>query len=182
MSTNDYRNVIKTLFKVIRPATYVEVGCRNGETLRQIMPVAKELKTQVYAVDIRKSVESNLPKGVNFICGDSFEIGKKWNSKIDMIFIDADHRSKFVLRDFETYSQWVRRNGIILLHDTYPLDVDATLPQNCGDAWKVAWHIRKNLPEFEIITLPITNGISIVRNSSNQMDWQNEVPVSDWSI
>ena len=38
--------------------------------------------------------------------------------KLDLIYIDADHSYEGVKKDFELYSQILKRNGIIMIHDT----------------------------------------------------------------
>ena len=163
------------MLRVLRPSVYVEVGCRSGETLRFIRDDAIANKTVVYAIDI-KDVKNKIPKEVNFIQGDSDTVGRKWDTPIDMLFIDADHSASSVLNDFKNFGKWVKPNGIIFLHDTYPLDESKTSSNECGDCWKAAWKIRKELGnEFEIVTIPVVNGLSIIRKSSKQMDWQKEI-------
>ncbi len=167
-----YRIIIKSLFRTLRPRTYLEVGCKSGETLRFIIDDAREIGTKVYAIDT-SDVKSKLPKGVSFMQGDSAVIGKEWDTPLDMVFIDADHNSVSVLNDFANFSKHVKPNGIILLHDTYPSDVKKTSSNECGDCWKAAWKIRNEFhKEFEIVTIPLVNGLSIIRKSEVQVDWQ----------
>jgi len=42
--------------------------------------------------------------------------------KIDFLHIDADHSYQGVKRDFELYSEIVRKGGIIALHDIYSIE------------------------------------------------------------
>lgn len=166
----EYRSIIKIIHQVIRPKVYLEVGCRHGETLRYL--TAEKSKTEFHAIDI-KDVSKSLPKNVKFHLGSSNDIAKTWKLPIDMLFIDADHSFEAVMNDFNIYSKFVTHNGIILLHDTFPENKEMTLPNNCGEAWKAAWNIRQYLnDEFEIVTLPIKNGLSIIRKSKTQIDWQ----------
>lgn len=171
--SSDYRTIIKTLYLILKPKLYLEVGCRNGETLRTIIESTKKSNTEFHAIDIR-DVKKNLPKQVIFHLGSSIDVSKKWDKEIDMLFIDADHSADAVMQDFNIYSKWVKHNGIILLHDTFPKNEAMADLNNCGDAWKTAWEIRKKFgDEFEIVTLPIENGLSIIRKSKTQIDWQN---------
>lgn len=168
--SKDYRKVINVLFQVLRPKLYLEVGCRNGETLRYLIDSNPKSNTEFHAIDIR-DVKKNLPKKVNFHLGDSSVIGRDWNKEIDLLFIDANHSADAVFNDFLLFSPSVKLNGLILLHDTFPLTPDDALPNNCGDAWKSAWKIRSEMKEFEILTLPIKNGLSIIRKSPTQINW-----------
>lgn len=42
------------------------------------------------------------------------------NSKLDLLFIDGDHTYQGVKRDFETYSKFVKKGGVIAFHDIVP--------------------------------------------------------------
>lgn len=167
--SSDYRKIIRTLIETLKPKTYLEVGCRKGETLRYILNASK--KTKLYAIDIN-DVSKFIPSSVKFFCGNSHEVGKNWNIPLDMVFIDADHCAESVLKDFELYSKWVSPNGIILLHDTYPSSVEMTNKSENGDAYKVAWMIRMERNDaFEIVTIPVVNGLSIIRKCTKQTHW-----------
>jgi len=39
------------------------------------------------------------------------------NQKLDLLFIDGDHRYEGVKKDFEMYGPLVKKNGIIAFHD-----------------------------------------------------------------
>lgn len=42
------------------------------------------------------------------------------NSKLDLLFIDGDHTYEGVKKDFEIYSQFVKKGGVIAFHDIVP--------------------------------------------------------------
>ena len=46
------------------------------------------------------------------------------NKSLDFIFIDGDHSYEGVKKDFETYSQLVKKDGIIAFHDIVPGPVE----------------------------------------------------------
>ncbi len=48
----------------------------------------------------------------------SYAIVKSWKEPIDILFIDGDHSYKGVIRDYNLFSPFVRKNGLILFHDT----------------------------------------------------------------
>ncbi|NIO44729.1 MAG: hypothetical protein GTN36_04210 [Candidatus Aenigmarchaeota archaeon] len=55
---------------------------------------------------------------VNIIKGNSWKVAKKWKRKIDVLFIDGDHRYKAVKKDFIEWEPFVIKRGFILMHDT----------------------------------------------------------------
>jgi len=50
--------------------------------------------------------------------GYSYDIVVNWNTPIDMIFIDGDHRYEAVRKDFDDWFPHVRPGGFLLLHDS----------------------------------------------------------------
>jgi len=60
----------------------------------------------------------HLQDNVEFIKGDFNEVAKTWDKKIDILHIDGSHHYEDVKKDFETWSQFVNDDGVILMHDT----------------------------------------------------------------
>lgn len=48
--------------------------------------------------------------------GYSFDIVRTWTRPIDL-FIDANHEYPAVLRDFETWLEFLKQGGVIAFHD-----------------------------------------------------------------
>ena len=59
-----------------------------------------------------------LTKNTTIIKGDFTEVAKDWNQKIDILHIDGDHSYESVKNDYETWSKFVKDDGVILFHDT----------------------------------------------------------------
>jgi len=49
--------------------------------------------------------------------GYSFDIVRTWTTPIDVLFIDASHEYPAVLRDFETWLEFLKQDGVIAFHD-----------------------------------------------------------------
>jgi len=95
------------------------------------------------------------------------ELATQWARKpipIDLLYIDADHSHEQSLVDFEHFSPYVVPNGLVLMHDTFPLSETHEQLQYSGTVWKTARYIKKHYSsEFEIMTLPYLCGISLLR-------------------
>ena len=73
---------------------------------------------QNYDYVISKREKLFMKDNVTFIQGYFDDIAKTWDKKIDILHIDGDHSYDAVKNDFETWSQFVSEDGVILLHDT----------------------------------------------------------------
>ena len=97
----------------------------------------------------------------------SDELAAKWAQApipIDLLYIDADHSHEQSLADFQQFAPYVVSNGLILMHDTFPLTEEHKQRQYSGDVWKTAQYIKQHLTtEYEIMTMPYLCGISLLR-------------------
>ena len=92
-----------------------------------------------------------------------------------MIFIDGLHEKSQVYKDFINSKDRIIEDGLIVLHDTYPMDDAMIQPWFCHDAWEAAQKIKKEFrDEFEMITLPFNPGISIMKKMryDKQLTWK----------
>ena len=47
----------------------------------------------------------------------SFNVIKNWKQSIDFLFIDGDHTYKSCLQDWDDWSRFVEKNGVVIFHD-----------------------------------------------------------------
>jgi glycosyltransferase involved in cell wall biosynthesis len=71
-----------------------------------------------YSYVMMKREKLHLQDNLTFIEGDFNEVAKTWDKEIDILHIDGSHHYEDVKRDFETWSEFLSDNGVILLHDT----------------------------------------------------------------
>jgi len=111
----------------------LEIGVGRGHSTKALLGGLKEREErngyvgELYSMDIedcyrhvaRKKEFSETEKYWEFILGDSKEL--KWDKPIDILFIDGDHAYEGVKADFERYEPFVKKDGLILMHDvTFP--------------------------------------------------------------
>ena len=137
-----HRTFFEWLVEHLKPKTIVELGVDFGystfvfaEALAKNTVGSKiNIESKVYGIDwfegdgstgyrdTKKEVENNIKnhnvKHIEIIKGDFNEIAKAWSRGIDILFIDGSHDYESVKQDFETWSKFVRPQGVILMHDT----------------------------------------------------------------
>ena len=153
-----------------RPYVYLEFGISIGGTFNEIAP----LFDIAYAVDIDNCL-SFIEHNSNLVwfngTTDNF-IKQLSNVCFDYVFIDADHSYSQSLQDFKGILPFVRDNGFIVLHDTYPMTTAMMNMNVSGTVYKTAWDIRTQYNrQCEIITIPSEYGLSIIRKSDKQLHW-----------
>lgn len=161
----EFRNFLVNLVYLLNPKTYIELGVKNGYTFNVISSMVEK----AYAVDIVKQSSVRINSNVEFFQGttaDFYHTHKQLSdSKIDFIFIDADHSYEAVLNDCAMMKRFVKPySGLIFLHDTFPIKAELLQNGYCFNAWQAAKEIRKLDKDLEIVTIPGPwAGLSILR-------------------
>ena len=150
-----HRHVIEGL--MISGGVYVEIGIRGCETINQVAPHCRE----AHGVDTDPNCFALLVDYAHFWNLTSDDFWKQYDGpSADVIFIDADHSEAQVRHDFTNALDCLARNGIIVMHDTYPFMGDYLHP-GCGGAHLVAAEIAAN-PSFRSFTIPRFPGLTLV--------------------
>lgn len=129
------------ILKDRKPQAVLEIGTGSGGTLHSFARISSPAATLI-SVDLpggffgggyrkckipfyRSFAEPH--QKIHLLRADSHEqdtvdkVGKILdNSKLDLLFIDGDHTYEGVKRDFEIYSKFVKKGGIVAFHDIVP--------------------------------------------------------------
>lgn len=171
----DHKEIIQKIAQSLRPNTYVEVGVYQCDVINSILPFVKK---HAYAVDVnsdsglflKKRNKAHFIQGTSQVCAD---ILTRENVKIDMLFIDADHKKESVLQDFKILFPLVREDGIIFLHDGYPKNAQQTLGGYCSNCWEAIDELTRAAGDaYEMMTLPQHPGLTICRKKTKQIPWK----------
>ncbi len=169
----EFRTVMVELVSLLRPSTYVELGCKVGYTFNAIAPLVK----RAVAVDCRQAHIDKIVRrpNVEVFCGTTEDFLERWQDPIDFAFIDADHRAVSVLRDFNGIAEHlVEGTGLVFLHDTHPMSEELLRDDRCSDAWQAAYTLKRQSSArgLEVLTLPGPYaGMTIVRKFGGQVSW-----------
>ena len=140
---------VESIAKQLKPSIYVELGVYHSSNFKQVVP---HVRDKAFAVDIKREFERHKSDApiASFHVMTTEEFYKMWSVEIkldiDMIFIDADHSKEAVLQDVKNFLPFLKEDsGIMLLHDTWPLDKRQTAPGYSGDCYKVTKVLKEKL-------------------------------------
>jgi len=89
-------------------------------------------------------------KNIEIIKGEFSEVAKTWTIPIDILHIDGSHNYKDVKRDYETWSKFTKKDGVILFHDIEVLD-EWLKPEYIGKFGVRKLFDEIDLPKFEFL-------------------------------
>lgn len=156
-------DIINHLINKFDYKTYLEIGVRTGECIRNI---SCKLKHGVDPSKLCNEVTHNMTS-------DEF-FANHCKQLYDIIFIDGNHDSDYVCRDLNNAIKMLSYNGSIVMHDCFPSKkehackyreiVDPSIWN--GDGFRVVNSVVKNYADF--LTLQVINidhGVGVVRKN-----------------
>lgn len=170
---NWHEDFIESLASVVRPRVYVELGLYQCALFNKIIPHAEYL----IGVDTEPGAESFMRNSgkTKFVCSTTDEFAEELQKapiEIDMLFIDADHAKESVLRDFRNFFPFVSPHGLILIHDSYPMNERYTESEYCSNAHEAIVELAKDTSEYELMTIPQHPGLTLCRKRTTQLSWK----------
>jgi len=154
-----HSDFLALLALIYRPDIYLELGVAEGETFVKVRPYCGR------AIGVDPSPPSM--EG-DFRPQTTDKFFKSFNIKVDMIFIDADHSFSSAKKDLKNSYKLLNDGGIIIMHDTDPVDDKLFDPGYCGDSYKLVDLIEDNFLDLNITTLPMTEaGLSLLTKKAD---------------
>jgi hypothetical protein len=167
----DYYDLLERIHAFLKPRTYVEIGIRQGHSLR----LAKTAVASV-GIDPAPALEDKPRRGARIfpMTSDDFfvrhdlaeELDRR---KVDLAFVDGMHLFEFALRDFANLEKFCDRDSTILVHDCFPVDRASAARERTtavwsGDVWKLILCLKKYRPDLRICTVDVPpTGLGIIR-------------------
>lgn len=172
---NWHEDFIVHLASIVRPKVYVELGLFQCALFNRIIPFAEQL----VGVDIKAETGNYMQQSpkTRFFKGTTQEFAQEVEVnplQINMLFIDADHSKEAVLQDFKDFFPYVAPHGLILLHDTHPGNEQMMQPEWCGTAYLTVGELLRETGSYELITIPVSPGLTICRKRQVQLSWQEQ--------
>lgn len=169
---HDHGELISHVAKWLKPRRYLEIGVCTGYSLEIVQKYAAEC----YGVDIiieKKDYGSHVK--LFEMTSDYFFQTLSPSTMFDMAFIDGDHEKNQVYKDFINVKDRIIEDGIVLMHDSVPMNEKMLDPRLCNNAWEAVAQIKKEfVNNWEILSLPFNPGITIMRKIpiNKQLIWK----------
>lgn len=183
ITPSQIQSEIQALCEIIRerrPRTVLEIGTGRGGTFfmfsRVAAPDASLISVDMPTADLKpwRSVYAYLGmKGqkVSVIDGDSHAASTVdrvdrvlGGRKVDFLFIDGDHAYEGVKKDFETYSPFMEKGGIVAFHDInrdYCTRFGKPTDQCGGEVYRFWAEVNMKYPHLEFISNSNEDGFGI---------------------
>jgi len=166
-----YLEALGRIHANLRPATYVEVGIRNGASFCLASP-----EIPAVGIDPNPLIDMEKLPARHVIIRDTsdnyFQSGRMSSClsglPVDLAFIDGMHLFEFALRDFIALEKSAHASATILVHDCYPLnELTARRKQETpfwsGDVWKLILCLKQYRQDLKVITLPCPpTGLAVI--------------------
>jgi len=163
-----HRDLLVSFAKASQPQTYLELGVGTGDIFSEIAKVTEEAigvdAHQPRTLPSSKHCQFYLMKTDEFFL--QVAIGMIEIPPLDLVFIDADHTYEESKKDFDNVFPHVVDNGLIFLHDSYPIEDKHLSPSVCGKVCLTVVDIKLgHFHNCEVLTLPVFPGMTIVRKN-----------------
>lgn len=155
-----HRAFLGQLAARMKPHCYIELGLGTDPAILNV----GEHCFKAYGVD-RKVEKFAAPPNSVILEMSTDEFFAAYSDTIEppeLVFIDADHSKDQVLKDLEAVAAIAGDNCIVVLHDTFPENLEQTRPGLCSDSYRVAEYLAAS-KTWEVVTLPIPPGLTICR-------------------
>jgi len=161
----------------MHPKVVMEIGTANGGTLFMFTRAADKDSLLIsidlpegpfgggYPFYLSRLFQSFRMPGqqIFLIRGDSHETATREKierilngQKVDFLLIDGDHTYEGVRKDFETYSSFVRKGGVVALHD-----ICRGPPESVGGVPEFWLEVREKYRSMSIVSNPSQSGLGI---------------------
>jgi len=152
--------IINNLIVSNNYSSYLEIGVDDCSNFDKVNIVDK--------VSVDPSNARGIPT-FNMKSEDFFRLNTQ---SFDIIFIDGLHIFDTVYNDLLCSLKILNRNGIILLHDTFPKKYEhQTVPPSdpcwTGDVWKAVLKSQINLLDVDIKTYDVESGLTLVTKNNH---------------
>jgi hypothetical protein len=172
------------LHKLLRPATYLEIGVQTGRGMAQAIGGSPECTHQTIAIGVDPNPQVTVPIQAHHTIyrqtSDEFfaGVGGPRHAPYDLAFIDGMHLVEYALRDFIGVERHARPDGrtVAVFDDVLPYSADIAgreplLGDWAGDVWKIISILDEYRTDLTLIPVSVQpTGALVVLGLDPQAD------------
>jgi len=168
----EYYAYLKQIHAILAPATYLEIGVRDGDSFFLASP-----DTIALGIDPQPQIYRAFPDNFKLytMTSDTFFQTcslktELHNRDLDLAFIDGMHLFEYVLNDFINIEKNACSSTVVLFHDCLPLNSLTSQRKRetelwTGDVWKIIFCLLKYRPELKISLIDAKpSGLAMISN------------------
>jgi Methyltransferase domain len=180
---NNCLSFIEWLTKKNNFKTYLEIGVFRGNVFFDVSTPGKVAVDPDFQFGLYRKIKRVFRKISNlrakFYKKTSDDFFKEdaprlyGSSKVDICFVDGMHEFAYALRDIENTLLYLKKNGIILVHDCNPVSPADAVSFNewksrgysgnwNGDVWKSILYLRTFRDDINVFVLDCDQGVGII--------------------
>ena len=159
--------VIAALARTMKSEAYLELGVFKPKvTWNEVTPHV----SRCVGVD-RLPIRSNDPRKPILCCTtNEYFAGHRGSETFDLIFIDADHSFESASIDLRNSLAALRVNGVIVAHDTDPIDENRLKPVSCGDSYRLVEYAKTI--GLDAVNLPVCDPGLLIMRRAGELRWK----------
>lgn len=188
----DRVEIIKRIARRMNVSSYLEIGVNDGYNFLRIPCWNKAGVDPAFRITSSYKLKRTLQNPTNIgnryftMTSDRFfseYAAEVFPEGIDLVFIDGLHTFRQSLTDVQNSLKFLKRRGVIVMHDCSPPDASAAFPSEtleeakeknpfgwkgnwCGDVWKTIPYIRASDPSLAVTVIDCDFGIGIIRKGN----------------
>ncbi len=150
----DYLAALNLLHDMLKPSSYVEIGCREGRslTLSRCPSVAVDPDFEIRCA-LRSPTRLFRQTSDAFFAAENLR--ELLGGSVDLAFVDGMHQAEFALRDILNLEVHASRDTVVVVDDILPEQIEWTTRERItkawtGDVYKVIPFLRKHRPDLDI--------------------------------
>jgi len=148
-----YLDFLRRLHEAVAPATYLEIGIRNGDSLALA-------RCPAVGIDPEFNLRAELGPDVTLFEESSDEYFERaqplkplGGEPVDLAFIDGMHLAEFALRDFVNVERVARWSSVVVFDDILPRDAEMAARDRrtktwTGDIYKLLGILERRRPDL----------------------------------
>lgn len=138
--------------------TYIEIGVWKGDCLAEVAPVCG----QAHGVDVSFDRLESEVAGARLweMTSDAF-FETYDGPRPDVVLVDGDHDYEQARRDAHNALEILAAEGVLFMHDTWPVFRAATQRMVCGGVYRVVEELQAD-GRWEVATIRRWPGLSVV--------------------